>query len=85
MGNKVWKVSAMPTLGHLEAKSTFIDELILVAGLLIPAHAATTKWVDQVGGSDANDGNSEPMAYKTLQFAIDNSTSTMQESRRCRW
>jgi hypothetical protein len=37
--------------------------------------AQTTKWVDQTGGSDANDGNTEATAYATLQFAIDNSTS----------
>ena len=39
------------------------------------SHAATTKWVDQAGGSDVNDGNTEAAAYATLQFAIDNSTS----------
>ncbi len=41
----------------------------------IPANGQTTKWVDQAGGSDANDGNTEATAYATLQFAIDNSTS----------
>lgn len=37
--------------------------------------AQTVKWVDQAGGSDGNDGNSEATAYATLQFAVDNSTS----------
>jgi len=39
------------------------------------ASAQTVKWVDQTGGSDANDGNTSGTAYATLQFAIDNSTS----------
>ncbi|MCL4707193.1 right-handed parallel beta-helix repeat-containing protein [bacterium] len=50
---------------------------MLMLGLLLasPLSAQTTKWVDQTGGSDANDGNTEATAYATLQFAIDNSTS----------
>ncbi|MCZ6777214.1 MAG: hypothetical protein O7D34_12290 [Ignavibacteria bacterium] len=39
------------------------------------ALAQTVKWVDSNVGNDSNDGNTEAMAYKTLQFAIDNSTS----------
>ncbi|MCA9247772.1 MAG: right-handed parallel beta-helix repeat-containing protein [Planctomycetales bacterium] len=36
---------------------------------------ATVKWVDAVGGSDANDGNSELTPYASLQTALNNSTS----------
>ncbi len=35
----------MPTLGHLVAKSTFIDELILVAGLLLSPTTADLVWL----------------------------------------
>ena len=37
--------------------------------------SASEKWVDQAGGSDANDGDTEATAYASLQFAIDNSVS----------
>lgn len=36
---------------------------------------ATTKWVDQIGGSDANNGNTETTAYASLQFALAQSQS----------
>ena len=58
----------------MKAKSALVV-IALFACLSVPAYAQTTKWVDQAGGSDANDGNTEAMAYATLQFAIDNSTS----------
>jgi parallel beta-helix repeat protein len=35
----------------------------------------TTKWVDQIGGSDGNDGNTEATAFASLQMAINNSRS----------
>jgi len=35
----------------------------------------TAKWVDQIGGSDGNDGNTEATAYASLQMAINNSRS----------
>jgi len=57
---------------------TSVALALLVAGV---AHAQTTKWVDQSGGSDADDGNSEATAYATLQFAIDNSTSGTAATR----
>ncbi|MCA9733386.1 right-handed parallel beta-helix repeat-containing protein, partial [candidate division KSB1 bacterium] len=44
-------------------------------------NAQSTKWVDQSGGNDANDGNTEATAYASLQYAVDNSisgTSTTQ-------
>ena len=46
-----------------------------VLAVATSAWASTTKWVDQAGGSDGNDGNTEAAAYATLQFAIDNSVS----------
>ncbi|MFQ5604352.1 MAG: right-handed parallel beta-helix repeat-containing protein [bacterium] len=50
--------------------------MIFLIGVCVTSNfAQTTKWVDQAGGSDANDGNTEATAYATLQFAIDNSTS----------
>lgn len=48
---------------------------LLVVTMAMSANAQTVKWVDQAGGNDVNDGNSEATAYETLQFAIDNSTS----------
>ena len=48
---------------------------LLVVMLCAGMASATEKWVDQAGGSDASDGNSEATAYATLQFAIDNSVS----------
>ena len=50
-----------------------IAALVFAFGFGGAAFAATTKWVDQAGGSDGNDGNTEGMSYATLQFAIDNS------------
>lgn len=52
-----------------------------IAGFAAPANAQTTKWVDQAGGSDSNDGNTEGTAYASLQFAIDNSTSGTAATR----
>ena len=52
-----------------------VSSLLLLAVLSVPAGAATQKWVDQAGGSDANDGNSAETAYATLQFCIDQSVS----------
>ena len=52
--------------------------LILAAGAV---GAQTEKWVDQAGGNDANDGNTEATAYATLQFAIDNSASGTSATR----
>ena len=54
--------------------STYGLALAFVGLSAIPVNAQTTKWVDQIAGSDANDGNTEGTAYATLQFAIDNST-----------
>jgi parallel beta-helix repeat protein len=41
----------------------------------------TVKWVDQLGGNDANDGNTEATAYASLQHAINNSTSGTAANR----
>ncbi len=49
--------------------------LICLLGGSLPAHAQTVKWVDQAGGSDANDGNTEATAYATLQHAVNNSAN----------
>ncbi|NUO82165.1 right-handed parallel beta-helix repeat-containing protein, partial [candidate division KSB1 bacterium] len=42
---------------------------------------ATTKWVDQSNGSDANDGNSEATAYASLQFALEHVNSGTAAAR----
>lgn len=36
---------------------------------------ATTKWVDQIGGSDSNNGNTEATAYASLKYALSQSNS----------
>jgi len=54
-------------------RSILVGLLVLV--LCAGTASATEKWVDQAGGSDANDGNTEATAYATLQWAIDNSVS----------
>jgi parallel beta-helix repeat protein len=41
----------------------------------------TTKWVDQISGSDGNDGNTEATAYASLQHAINNSRSGTAATR----
>jgi len=48
---------------------------LLALALCAGTAGATEKWVDQAGGSDANDGDTEATAYATLQWAIDNSVS----------
>lgn len=42
---------------------------------------ATVKWVDQMNGSNNNDGNSEATAYASLQFALDHSKSGSAAAR----
>ena len=63
----------------MSGKMSMKIAVFLVAAVLVVttglARAQTEKWVDQAGGSDANDGNTEATAYATLQFAIDNSSS----------
>jgi len=54
----------------------------LIGIFSLPVSAQTTKWVDQAVGSDANNGNTEATAYATLQFAIDNSSSGTDDTRR---
>ena len=49
--------------------------MILIVAAASPLGAATVRWVDQGGGSDGNDGETEATAYASLQHAIDNSTS----------
>ncbi len=54
------------------------------ASLLIDAEnaaAQTTKWVDQAGGSDSNNGNTAATAYASLQHAINNSASGTAATR----
>ena len=49
--------------------------MVLALLMSVGIASATEKWVDQSGGSDGNDGNTELTAYATLQFAINNSVS----------
>lgn len=46
-----------------------------------PPPPPTEKWVDQTGGSDSDDGNTEGTAYLTLQHAINESNSGTAETR----
>jgi parallel beta-helix repeat protein len=46
-----------------------------LVNFLSNAPPPTTKWVDQIGGSDGNDGNTEATAFASLQMAINNSRS----------
>jgi len=55
--------------------STAVAAAAAVVLATAPVGAATLKWVDQAGGGDGNDGNTEATAYATLQTAIDNSSS----------
>lgn len=70
------------------SKKTFLS-LLFISGILLivltaPAKAVgpTVKWVDQSGGSDSNDGNTETTAYASLQKAVDESESGTDNSNR---
>lgn len=47
--------------------------VLLLAVFQPVAAAPTVKWVDAVGGNDANDGDTQATAYATLQTALANS------------
>lgn len=56
--------------------------LLVFAGVTpAAANGVTVKWVDQAGGDDGNDGNTEATAYASLQHAIDNSSSGTDAAR----
>jgi len=71
-------------------KSHILGFLVLAAALLfvvaapqpVAAIGPTIKWVDAAAGSDANDGNSEATAYATLQHALNNSESGLDNANR---
>ncbi len=71
-------------------KSHILGFIVLVAALLLAVAAPrpvaavgpTIKWVDAAAGNDANDGNSEATAYATLQQALDNSESGLDNANR---
>ncbi len=60
---------------------TAVLALALAAGGAETAAAQTTKWVDQINGSDSNNGNTEATAYASLQTALNNSQSGTAATR----